>query len=197
MLKIDIKHEGVEYAEVNPISFRKFVDLSVSVYSDDARNRLKLIQRKRLLVQCKFFDGNGVETPFDDLKITQLPPTIGRNLVTASNVVLGVEGTPEVISRGEESNGVTGPVLMKLAQPLKSSKEEINELEFHARTFGDIEAAFSESHPMLQTLILIESIAKPVMSSLKLQALPSWAVDQLSVIDGSYIAEHILPDFLG
>lgn len=197
MIKVDINHDGISHAEVRSIPFRKFVDLSLSIHTEDPANRLKLLQRKRIMVQSKVFDDNGQETVFDDLKITQLPPKIGRALVAASNVVLSVEGTPEVISRGEESNGVTGPVLYKLAQPLKSSKEEITELEFHARTFGDIEAAFSESHPMLQTLVLIESIARPVLSSIKLQALPSWAVDQISVVDGTYIAEHILPDFLG
>lgn len=195
MIKIDIKHDGIEYAEVRPIGFKAYAELAGDIVVQDPKNRLKILQRKRLLEQVTAYDASDKPVKLDDLKITQLPRNIGIRLVDASNMVLGTSGAPEILS-GEDADGVTSPILMKLSQPLKTSTDEITELEFMAKTFGDIEAAYAETHPMRQAVILIESIARPVLSSVKLQALPSWAVNQLSVVDGSFIAENVMPRFL-
>ncbi|QIW87518.1 tail assembly chaperone [Agrobacterium phage OLIVR4] len=75
-------------------------------------------------------------------------------------------------------------------------EESITELEFHAKTYGDIEAVFAEDNAAEQTILFIENIAKPITSNLKLQALPSWAVDQITPNDGIFISRFVLPRFL-
>jgi hypothetical protein len=74
--------------------------------------------------------------------------------------------------------------------------ETIEELEFQAKTYGDIEAVLAENDGGLQSLLFIENLAKPITSNLKLQALPSWAVNQITPVDGLFIANTVMPRFL-
>lgn len=196
MEKLTVQVDGIEYIEVRAIGFVKYAEISSTVRVVNEKDRLKMIQRKRLMEQCQAFDSEQKKIEFTELMLTQLPPKVGKRLLMLANVALGTaEGEPDILS-SEDADGVTSPILVKLSQPLKTSKEEITELEFMAKTFGEIESACAEMNPLQQTLTLISSIARPVMSSTKLQALPSWAIDQISVIDGSFIAENVTPRFL-
>lgn len=196
MEKITVQVDGIEYIEVRAIGFVKYAEISSTLRVVNEKDRLKMIQRKRLMEQCQAFDIDNNKIEFTESMLTQLPPRIGKRLIDLANITLGTaDGEPDILSN-DEADGITAPILVKLSQPLKTSKEEITELEFMAKTFGDIESACAEINPLQQTLTLISTVARPVMSSMKLQMLPSWAVDQISVIDGSFIAEHVTPRFL-
>lgn len=196
MEKITVQVDGIEYIEVRAIGFVKYAEISSTLRVVNEKDRLKMIQRKRLMEQCQAFDIDKNKIEFTESMLTQLPPRIGKRLIDLANITLGTaDGEPDILSN-DEADGITAPILVKLSQPLKTSKEEITELEFMAKTFGDIESACAEINPLQQTLTLISTVARPVMSSMKLQMLPSWAVDQISVIDGSFIAEHVTPRFL-
>lgn len=191
MIKVD--DIGGGYFEVRPINFITMMRLSTEVVVKDEKETSRVVQRMRTLKQVKSFDESGKERPFTAVEYAAMPPKIGKAIIKASSEVLDTEGEAEILLDGD---GITAPVLVKLSSPLTLGDQSISELEFHAKTFGDIEGILAESNGGKQAIIFIEELAHPVVSNLKLQRLPQWAVDQLSVIDGMFIARKVLPRFL-
>ena len=88
-------------------------------------------------------------------------------------------------------------IVKVLGTPISTGqgKDPISELEFHAQTYGDIEDVMAAPDGIQQTVKLIALVAKPLGSSLT--ALPSWAINLITVTDGITIQREILPRFLG
>lgn len=191
MIRID--GENKNYFEVRPINWKEFIGIANSVSAKTTREMFTAQQRARLLKQVKSFDSGANELTFTAVELAALPPGIGKKLVKASSDVLDTEGEAVIVNDGD---GITTPIVVKLGQPLKMGEESITELEFFAKTFGDIETVLAHEERGTQSVILIETVAKPITSSLKLQALPSWASDSVTVNDGSFIAQKVLPRFL-
>jgi hypothetical protein len=91
---------------------------------------------------------------------------------------------------------MTEPVLLKLGAPISgttgSESKAISELEFLAKTYGDIEQVLAGTNDMERTVALIKYVAKPA----GMLSLPSWAVDSIDIRDGFFIQQEILPRFL-
>lgn len=157
----------------------------------------KLVTRERLLRRLKAWDENGNPVPLNAGDIRNMPRAYaGRAIAAVQTVDAGEPG--EVISEG---NGVDSPVLYRFGTPLKmaSGKGEalqIEEVEFIARTLGDIEDVLAADNPFSQAVLLIQNCAKPVGGPVPLQRLPSWAVEQVLIADGAKIAQEVLPRFL-
>lgn len=195
MIKIEGTESNFGYFEVRSIGWTKFVELSNSAVGKTSRELSTSIQRQRLLAQVKAFDAEGNPAKsFTAVEIAALPTKIGKALVKAASEALDTKEEPAILS--EDCDGITKPILMKLAQPLVLGDEKIIELEFMAKTFGDIESVMALDNNGPQSIALIETVARPITSNLKLQALPSWAVEQISVMDGMFIAQKVMPSFL-
>lgn len=191
MIRID--GENKTYFEVRPINWTRFIEISNSVSAKTTREMMTAQQRARLLEQVKHFSDSGTPLPFTAVELSALPSSIGKKLTRAAIDALDTEGEAKIIDEGD---GITKPILVKLGQPLVMGETKIEELEFMAKTFGEIEAVLAHEDRGTQSIILIETVVKPVTSNLKLQALPSWAADAVAVNDGSFIAQKVLPRFL-
>lgn len=192
MIRVD--GENGNYFEVRVIGWTKFIEVANSVTAKTTREMFAGQLRARVLAQTSAFDASGAAMTFTAVELSALPPKIGKELVRACDEVLNTEGEAKILT--ENGDGITSPILVKLGQPLVMGEDKITELEFHAKTFGDIEMIMAHEDRGTQCVIMIETIAKPVTSNLKLQRLASWAADAVSVNDGSFIAQKVLPRFL-
>lgn len=195
MIEIDAKGEnGFVKFTVEPITYVNLVRLGSSLVIKNPRDTAKLMQRKRIFKQVTAYNDKGKAT-FTEVELSALSPSLGKRISRAVDEVLDQPNECEIISP-DDADGVSAPILVKLGSPLNMGSESITELEFHAKTYGDIEAVFAEDNAAEQTILFIENMAKPITSDLKLQALPSWAVEQISPADGIFISRFVLPRFL-
>jgi hypothetical protein len=195
MSEIDAKGEnGFTKFVVQPINYVALARLGSSLSVKNARDIPKLMQRQRIFKQVKAYNEKG-EATFTEVELSALSPALGKKISRATEEVLSQEKECEILS-DETADGVSAPILVKLGSPLSMGEEKITELEFHAKTYGDIEAVFAEDNAAEQTILFIENVAKPITSNLKLQALPSWAVEQITPNDGIFISRFVLPRFL-
>lgn len=175
-----------------------FVEWVTALRAADATRQIekstdvkKYFQRERMKRQVKAYaDGDALVT-LSALDIMQMPRAYAMSVVRALDMNTGMPG--EVISEGD---GVTSPILYKLSRPLRTNQDSITELEFSGRTLGDIEDVIAADTMPDQALALIRTCAKPVGGEVNLIALPSWAVDAVSLVDGLTILEKVLPRFL-
>jgi hypothetical protein len=101
----------------------------------------------------------------------------------------------KVISQGD---GCTTSIVYKLGTPfgMKNAAGEammIEELEFMAETYGEVEDILACDNELAKAGALITKLGKPVNS--KLSILPGWALDRLTVADGVQIMRLVLPSF--
>lgn len=165
-----------------------------------------LIQRKSIMARAKILTEDGKVHDIEPMMLHMLPRPVAKPLVQfiSTEGDLPADATPEqreafvatvakILTNGD---GVTEPVLMKLGTPIKATSgsegKEITELEFIARTYGDVEMVLSGTNAMEQTAALIKYVAKPA----GMLALPSWAINAIDIRDGFFIQNEILPRFL-
>jgi hypothetical protein len=196
----DIGTVAVTAVTVADIGFARFVEcVEVATARQNAGSEFKTaLQRERMKAQCMLVDGKGVSHPLLEESITILDPRLGIQILDA---ILQAEDSVggSIVRKGD---GITKSIVYKLGKPIKTSgtdATEINELEFLAKTFGDVEQAASETSDFARTLSLIRTCAAPLADgkSTTLQALPSWAIDHLSLADGFEIMKKVLPAFFG
>lgn len=177
--------------KVIPLSFSSFVKVIESASSADEGEFNVIMQRKRLVAQLRGVKADGSQTTLTEAEVLGLPLAAARAALTRLRDGEGEVG--EVLGDGD---GVTKPVIYRLGTPIKYGPDLIEELEFRAETYGDIEAVLSEVAPALQTLALIAHNARPIYENGTLQRLPSTEVEQITQADGSAILQHVLPRFL-
>jgi len=118
--------------------------------------------------------------------------------IAAAHTIIGKldsdEGKAGKIIR--DGDGIDKAIVFELGTPIPTGagKDPIRELEFHAKTYGDIEDILAADNAIQQTAKMIETIATPLGSTLS--RLPSWALTQITVADGVTISREILPRFL-
>jgi hypothetical protein len=180
-------------AVVRPMSFQNFAD-----YIGEAQNATAVaksfetrLRRIRLSKQISYYV-NGTVFPVSMIDVAQLPIPDARKLLAKLDEN---EGTPGKIIR--DGDGIDKAITFELGTPIPTGqgKLPITELEFHAKTYGDIEDVMAAPDGVQQTAKLIATIAKPLGSSLTL--LPTWALNLISVSDGIVISRDVLPRFLG
>lgn len=194
MIEIEANENGFVKFTVEPINYVSLVRLGASLVIKNPRDTSKLMQRQRIFRQVTAYNDKG-KAPFTEVELAALSPALGKRISRAVDEVLDQKDECKIISP-DDADGVSAPILVKLGSPLTMGSESITELEFHAKTYGDIEAVFAEDNAGEQTILFIENMAKPITSDLKLQALPSWAVDQITPNDGIFISRFVLPRFL-
>lgn len=130
----------------------------------------------------------------DFITISGMPPAVAKQCISKFNILM-----PELTFLSDsDADGMSKAIHIKLTEPIKAfdpvSKAErvLDELEFFAKTYGELEAVLGEISEWDQALALIRTVAKPI-GMLKL---PDWAVSGVSAADGFGIMKKILPRFL-
>lgn len=186
-----IEKKSVGHIIVKPISFVKFVSLIDDATPGD--EFAKSFLRLRIRAQASAYDAAGNPLAMGDLDLAQMPIVYARKVTPLLNVGAGAAGN--LVGEGD---GITSPVLFRLGTPIGTNKAElISELEFSAKVFADVEDILAEDTSHKQALAMIRRIALPVGTNIKLLALPSWAVEGITLSDGLHIMDKVLPRFLG
>lgn len=189
---LTIGEKPVTGITVEPLTFKQLESawLAASALPGNADVNL---QRQRIQAQTSFMTAEGRVTP-DLAQLGQLPVGIMTQVVGALDAGQGPAG--EVMK--DSGNAVTAPLMYKLGTPLRMRKGdeeiEIVELEFHAKTFSDVEVVLATVNQMTATVALIETLANPVTVP-SLTRLPGMLVDKVSVPDGLTIMRQVLPNF--
>lgn len=188
--KFSIGEEVIAEFEVVPLLFNKFVELSVKVLPNvtSAEPFVVLIQRERLQSQVTCLSESGKKLSLDGLSLHKLPRALAKQLIVMLSEDEGQQG--EIIGEGD---GISSSLIYKLGTPIAAATGPgIEELEFYAPLFGDIEYVLAEDNPLLQTRALISRTAKPA----GMVAAPSWLLSNMSLADGFTIMQTVLPRFL-
>jgi hypothetical protein len=144
-----------------------------------------------MLRQVTYYAGNSpVQVSQED--VLKLPIPSVRTITARLDDGEGVAG--RIVREGD---GIDKAIVYELGTPIPvgQGKPPVKELEFQASTYGDIEDVLALEVQVQQALVLITTVAKPLVTSLSL--LPSWAVQQITLADGVTISRDVLSRFLG
>lgn len=190
---VTIREQGAVKITVAPLMFSTFVRISEKalLLQSSKRPLNVLLQRLRMQTQVTFHTVNDQTFKLSDEDLATLPAAVARKIVPL--LALDEGGPGELLSDGD---GLSAPVHVKLGTPIKAGGDkEFAELEFLAKTYSDIENILVADQPIFQTFALIEGLANPIDGSI--ERLPSWAIDQITIADGVFILNNVLPRFLG
>ena len=187
--------------EIAILSFETFVQTAQETHAlPGVTNGTKwkvMNNRLRMKKQLSAIDDKGGRHKFDDQAIMQLPIEYAKQI----NDKLNDQGEAEdgqVISSAD-ADGISSPILFRLGTPFKmvstQGEMEIEELEFLAKTYGDVEEVLAEGFEPAQALTLIRTVAKPICPDVSLLRIPASAVSQITLSDGIDIQEKVLPRF--
>jgi len=182
----------VDGVVVRPLTFKGFAEVLNEAQNMKAPRTFDArLRRLRMARQVQYYS-NGAVVPVDVEDIPKLPIPAARAIAAQLDEGEGKAG--KIVRDGD---GIDKSIVYQLGTPIPvgAGKEPITELEFCAKTYGEIEDVMAAPDSIQQTALLIETIAKPTTGSL-LQ-LPSWAVNQIKIGDGVTIARLITPRFLG
>lgn len=163
----------------------------------------KVFRHMRRVKQVTAFDKSGNIVPLDRMNFATIP----RPLFIKINKAIDNFAEPrgEVIT--QNGDGVLTPIVYKLGTPFEfddvnanrkaiGTKQQIIELEFIAKTGGDIEEVLCYDAPIEQTIALIKTCATPIGGGdTGLLRLPSTMIDVLTLADGFDILSKVLPLF--
>ncbi|KRR21361.1 hypothetical protein CQ14_06845 [Bradyrhizobium lablabi] len=182
----------IDGAVVRPLTFQGFVDCIIEAQAMKQPTSFDARMRRVRMIRQVAYHINGTVVPMSMEDVLKLPIPDTRKISAKLDDNEGKAG--KIIRDGD---GIDQAITYELGTPIPvgAGKEPIRELEFHASTYGDIEDVMAADNPMAQTAKLIETVAKPLGSTL--MQLPSWAINQISVADGITISKDILPRFLG
>lgn len=182
----------IDAATVKAVSFATFVTYITQAREMKGTKSFDVKLKRIRLQQQVDYHVNGTVVPLSIEDVLRLPIPAARSIDLRLDA--NEERPGKVIREGD---GIDTAIGYELGHPIPTGKgkEDIKELEFQAKVYGDIEDVLAAMDPIEQTRVLIATVAKPVHASLTL--LPSWAVDQISISDGLTIAQKVLPLFLG
>jgi hypothetical protein len=180
----------IDGAVIRPLSFSGFVDCVTETQNMASTKTFEArLKRARMARQVAFYVGNTV-TPVSSDELLLMPIPAAIKLLAK----LEVDPTPagKIIRTGD---GIEKAITFELGTPIPvgQNKPPIKELEFHAKTYGDIEDVLAAPSRIHQALMLISTIATPLGTSLS--QLPSWAASQVMSADGFAIASEVVPLF--
>lgn len=188
----EIDGRAVDSVLIKTMSFGAFVDmLTEATNMPQPKSFEARLRRLRMVKQVQYFNGAaGVQITAEDVLRMPIPAArlIGSKLDT-DDAPAG-----KIVRPGD---GIDKAIVYELGTPIPTGqgKQPIRELEFAAKTYGDIEDVLVSDSMVTQAAKLIETVAKPLGTSLSL--LPSWALTQITIADGMIIGREVLPHFLG
>lgn len=179
----------IDGAVINRLSFQNFSDYITEAQGMKKPKTLESRLRRLRLARQVVYYVNGSTTPVTTEDVTMMPIPDAQMLTSHLDEDEG--GVGKITKEG---NGIDTSIVYELGTPIPvTGKDPITELEFLAKTYGDIEDVMSATDSITQTAALIAAIAKPP----GMLQLPSWAVGAITVGDGVTIARLVTPLFLG
>jgi len=150
------------------------------------------LRRVRLSKQVVYFSGPAA--------IVLKPEDVLRMPIRASWAIMAKLDKDDDSNAGKivrPGDGIDKAITFQLGTPLPGGqgRPPITELEFMAKTYGDVEDVLAAPNIFQQSSQLLATVAKPLGTTLS--ALPSWALSQITFADGFAIAREVLPHFLG
>lgn len=176
------------------IRYPNFVEMvGIATRAEEARtandNGTAAMRRQRVKECVKLNGGDGKPYSITAIQLSMMP--ISASKILFKNLF---DDTKEAGTIIQDGDGINEAVLYKLGTPLEMGNDSVKELEFFAKTYGDIEAVLSAPTNIEQAAELIKRVAKAPGTSFT--TLPSWALSQVTVADGYTILDKILPRFL-
>lgn len=176
--------------------------LRASAQGKDDVTAEKEFRRARRVKQVVGYDTKNNRVEIDAASFGFMP----RKLFVKVNNALDDFGDAkgEVITK--DGDGIQTPIVYKLGTPFAftdtkantkpiGTEQKIIELEFVAKTGGDIEEVLCHSNAIDQTVALLKTCATPLGGETGLMRLPSWMLDAVTVADGFAIMSFVLPVF--
>lgn len=181
----------IDSIEVHGLFFIKLAEMSHLLVGQ--KRPIQIMQRARIKAQAHFMSAGARVIP-DDAQISTLPVAVAKQILAALDNDLGEQGTVEL-----EGDGIGTPIVYRLGTPLemKDSKggvTTIRDLEFLAKTYGELEDALACDNEMTRAVELLKTIAKP-LDAPTLMRLPGWAIDRITNADGIGIMQKVCPAF--
>lgn len=183
-----IAEKDVTEIKVNPLTFLELGQLWDQIGVGSAKAEVAL-QRARIKHQAHFMNGSErlIPSPED---LHKMPFPVAKAIIDALGHGQGLPG--KVIGNGD---GATAPILYKLGTPIEmkdgtGKARVIEELEFMASTYGELEDVFAAENEVARALALLTAIAVPVGVD-GLTRLPGWAIDRITVADGVTIMKQV------
>jgi hypothetical protein len=191
-IRFQLGETVLDGAVVRPMTLRSFAKIVTAAQSmSEPEAWTARMRRQRMVSQVQYYI-NGTVMPVGIADIPKMSIIDARTIISKLD---NQEGNPGKIIR--DGDGVDKAITYELGTPIQSGtgKDPIKELEFYASTYGDVEDVMAAENGVQQTVMLIQKVAKPLNSSL--MTLPSWALDTITIADGVFIMNEILPRFLG
>lgn len=171
--------------------------------TDSTMMATKLFNRSRLRKTVTAIGPDGAPVALRDENFSALPRPIFTKLVKAMDDFETPAG--KIIS--ENGDGVNTPIIYELGTPFAfadpkanekpiGTEQKIIELEFIAKTGGDIEEVLCHNNSFEQAWSLIKTCAKPLGGESGLLRLPSWMLSEMTFSDGFEIVQKVLPIFV-
>lgn len=149
------------------------------------------MQRLRILHQTHFKAGEQRVVP-DAPQLAKLPRAVAAAIIAALD-----EGNGPMGSQIGSGDGIITPVHIKLGTPVEmlsnGKSTKIEELEFMAETYGEVEDVLAADGELAKSLALLRTLAVPV--GVPLNRLPGWALDRITPADGLLVMRQVLPRF--
>lgn len=187
---LKIGDDVIDSVSVKSITFMEFCDLWGRAGRQPKTD--SAIQRLRVQHQAIFKSGDKRIVP-DDQQTRMLPLQLFKEILSKLDHDQGTAG--KIIGDGD---GSSKPILYKLGTPIGMSSGNVDasiiELEFQAKTYGDVEDILACDTDMSKTVELLRTLAVPVGTP-SLMRLPAFALDRITVADGIQIMFHITPRF--
>lgn len=163
----------------------------------------KAFKRARRLIQVSAFGKDGAA-----LKLThEVFGAMPRKLFVQIDNALDVEDVQAGKVISENADGISSPIIYSLGTPLAfddanasakpiGTEQKIIELEFLAKTGGDIEEVLCHGTTFEQMIALMKTCATPLGGgSTGLLRMPSWMIDGITSADGFAMMASVLPLF--
>lgn len=187
----------VNYAECFKVQLREMSK------SDNVVEATKAFRRAKRMKQVTAYNKEGGIIPLTQINFGQMPRKLFVKIDNAIDQDNDVKG--EVISK--DGDGLLSPILYKLGTPFPftdstigskpiGTESKVIELEFIAKTGGDIEEVLCGENTLDQTIALIKTCATPIGGETALSRLPSWMIEALTLQDGIEIMAKVLPVFI-
>lgn len=185
----DKKIKEVTISHPSLSGYLKILAAASMVATRDVDSRAT-VQSERIKQQCKFVDDGGGQHTLDYVQLANLPIKLAKEII--ENLEEERHDEAKLLSP-DKADGISIPILVKLGKPLATgSGKAIEELEFLAKVYGDLEQVLVGDNDMDQAAALIRTVGKPPGMS----ALPSWAYDQITWQDAVFIRNNVLTRFL-
>lgn len=199
---------SISKINVSPINFLTYAEcfrerLKELAKTNDDMMATKAFFRARRLRQVSAFNKANEVVILDNINFSNMP----RSLFTKINNALDGQSAPrgEVLPGG--GDGIYTPIIYKLGTPFAyedtklsekpiGTEAKIIELEFVAKTGGDIEEVLCHENSLDQTVALIKTCATPLGGGAGILRLPTWMLNALTLSDGFTIMSKVLPVFL-